>query len=112
MSPKVPRERIHLEEELRRLTREHDLKVGKETFWVKEKEEKGRMLSRTREKLEGQKKLVEDHRRGVRQAEKALGISMREMERIEGDITRLEVRLKDSEDAAVKAAGETKVCGY
>ena len=107
MSPKVPRERIHLEEELRRLTREHDLKVGKETFWVKEKDEKGRMLSRTKEKLEGQKKLVEEHRRGVRQAEKALGISVRE--RIEGDISRLEVRLKDSVDAAVKAAGETKV---
>ena len=70
------------------------------------------MLSRTKEKLEGQKKLVEEHRRGVRQAKKALGISLRERERIEGAISRLEVRMKDSADAAVKAAGETKVCGY
>ena len=55
------------------------------------------------------KKLLEEHRRGVRQAAKALGISVRERERIEGDISRLEVRLKDSADAAVKAAGEAKV---
>ena len=75
MSPKLPKEGVRLEEEMRRFTKEHDLQVGKETFWVKDKEEKSRMLSRTREKLEGQKKLVEEHRKGVRQAEKALGIS-------------------------------------
>ena len=59
-------------------------------------------MTRTRDHLDQQGKLVEEHRKGVTQAEKALTISKASLERFRSDVRRMEGQLRVSEEAAAQ----------
>ena len=63
----------------------------------------------TRDHLAQQSRLVEEHRKGVKQAEKALAISKATLERFRSDVDRMEGPLRVSEESAARAAQDCKV---
>ena len=100
------------EADLTRLTAAKSKLEGQSRHWEEKKMMLGRMVVRTRKTLAQQDRKVEEQREAVSKAQRALDLSMQGAERYRRDLTELQVKLRDSEEALERVRADLEVRKY
>ena len=100
------------EADLTRLTAAKSKLEGQQRHWEEKKATLGRMVVRTRNTLSQQDRKVEEQREVLARAQRALDLSTQGAERYRRDLTELQVRLRDSEEALERVRADLEVREY
>ena len=100
------------EADLTRLTAAKSMLEGQQRHWEEKKATLGRMVVRTRNTLSQQDRKVEEQREALAKAQRALDLSTQGAERYRRDLTELQVRLRDSEEALERVRADLEVRKY
>ena len=97
------------EADLTRLTAAKSKLEGQQRHFEEKKATLGRMVVRTRATLSKTDRKVEEQREAVSKAQRALDLSMQGAERYRRDLTELQVKLRDSEEALERVRADLEV---
>ena len=100
------------ESDLTRLTAAKSKLEGQQRHWEEKKERLGRMVVRPRDTLTQTDRKVEEQRKALAKAQRALDLSTQGAKRYRRDLTELQVRLRDSKEALERVRADLEVREY